>query len=118
MSEVFQIQADYQPTGDQPKAIEFLCNNLDLKVRDQILLGITGSGKTFTMASIIARLQRPALVLAHNKTLAAQLYNEFQQFFPENAVEYFVSFTITINRKPMFPQEICLLKRTLRSTMN
>ena len=92
MSEIFKIQADYYPTGDQPKAIEFLCNNLDSKVRDQILLGITGSGKTFTMASIISRLQRPALVLAHNKTLAAQLFGEFKGFFPENSVEYFVSY--------------------------
>ena len=73
MSEIFRMQADYQPSGDQPTAIEFLCNNLESEVRDQILLGITGSGKTFTMASIIAKLQRPALVLAHNKTLASVL---------------------------------------------
>ena len=111
MSEVFQIQADYQPTGDQPKAIEFLCNNLDLKVRDQILLGITGSGKTFTMASIIARLQRPALVLAHNKTLAAQLYNEFQQFFPENAVEYFVSFYDYYQPEAYVPQRDLFIEK-------
>lgn len=111
MSEVFQIQADYHPTGDQPEAIEFLCNNLDSKVRNQILLGITGSGKTFTMASIIARLQRPALVLAHNKTLAAQLYNEFQQFFPENAVEYFVSFYDYYQPEAYVPQRDLFIEK-------
>ena len=111
MSEVFQIQADYHPTGDQPKAIEFLCNNLDSKIRNQILLGITGSGKTFTMASIISRLQRPALVLAHNKTLAAQLYNEFQQFFPENAVEYFVSFYDYYQPEAYVPQRDLFIEK-------
>ncbi len=111
MSEVFQLQADYHPTGDQPEAIEFLCNNLDSKVRNQILLGITGSGKTFTMASIIARLQRPALVLAHNKTLAAQLYNEFQQFFPENAVEYFVSFYDYYQPEAYVPQRDLFIEK-------
>ena len=111
MSEIFKIQADYYPTGDQPKAIEFLCNNLHSKVRDQILLGITGSGKTFTMASIISRLQRPALVLAHNKTLAAQLYNEFQQFFPENAVEYFVSFYDYYQPEAYVPQRDLFIEK-------
>ena len=111
MSEIFRMQADYQPSGDQPTAIEFLCNNLKSEVRDQILLGITGSGKTFTMASIIAKLQRPALVLAHNKTLAAQLYNEFQQFFPENAVEYFVSFYDYYQPEAYVPQRDLFIEK-------
>ena len=111
MSEIFRMQADYQPSGDQPTAIEFLCNNLESKVRDQVLLGITGSGKTFTMANIIARLQRPALILAHNKTLAAQLYNEFQQFFPENAVEYFVSFYDYYQPEAYVPQRDLFIEK-------
>src|SRR6202040_2637645 len=80
------------PTGDQPQAIEALTEGLRLGYREQTLLGVTGSGKTFTMANIIEREQRPTLVLAHNKTLAAQLCSEFKEFFPENAVEYFVSY--------------------------
>ena len=111
MSEIFRMRADYQPSGDQPTAIEFLCNNLESKVRDQVLLGITGSGKTFTMANIIARLQRPALILAHNKTLAAQLYNEFQQFFPENAVEYFVSFYDYYQPEAYVPQRDLFIEK-------
>ena len=88
----FQLQSDYQPSGDQPAAIDGLCNALSEGVRDVTLLGVTGSGKTFTMANVIQRLQRPALILSHNKTLAAQLYGEFKAFFPHNAVEYFVSY--------------------------
>ncbi|GIW05324.1 MAG: UvrABC system protein B [Dehalococcoidia bacterium] len=88
----FKIVSDFQPTGDQPQAIEKLVTGLSLGYRAQTLLGVTGSGKTFTMASVIERVQRPALVLAHNKTLAAQLYSEFKEFFPHNAVEYFVSY--------------------------
>ena len=88
----FKLQADYAPTGDQPLAIEALVRSLQAGNRYQTLLGVTGSGKTFTMASVIARLNRPALVISHNKTLAAQLYSEFKNFFPENAVEYFVSY--------------------------
>jgi excinuclease ABC subunit B len=88
----FRLQADYQPTGDQPQAIEALVRSLEAGHRHQTLLGVTGSGKTFTMANVIARLGRPALVISHNKTLAAQLYSEFKNFFPENAVEYFVSY--------------------------
>jgi excinuclease ABC subunit B len=88
----FHLHSEYAPTGDQPQAIENICQAIRENSQHQVLLGITGSGKTFTMANIIQELQRPALILAHNKTLAAQLYNEFQQFFPENAVEYFVSF--------------------------
>lgn len=88
----FQFQSEYRPSGDQPEAIEQLCSALESGVNDVTLLGVTGSGKTFTMANVIERLQRPALILSHNKTLAAQLYGEFKAFFPDNAVEYFVSY--------------------------
>ncbi|MEN6483938.1 MAG: excinuclease ABC subunit UvrB [Syntrophobacteraceae bacterium] len=88
----FRVQSDWEPTGDQPQAIDRLAENLRSGVREQTLLGVTGSGKTFTMANVIARLKRPALVIAPNKTLAAQLYGEFKAFFPDNAVEYFVSY--------------------------
>ncbi len=88
----FNLVAPYQPTGDQPAAIEALLKGLEAGYRDQTLLGVTGSGKTFTVASVIERWGRPTLVLAHNKTLAAQLYSEFREFFPDNAVEYFVSY--------------------------
>ena len=88
----FKLHAPYQPTGDQPQAIEALTRGVELGFHEQVMLGVTGSGKTFTMANIIQRLQKPTLVIAHNKTLAAQLYGEFKEFFPENAVEYFVSY--------------------------
>ncbi len=88
----FLLKSDYKPTGDQPEAIERLTAGVEAGLREQVLLGVTGSGKTFTMANVIARLNRPTLVLAHNKTLAAQLCSEFREFFPENAVEYFVSY--------------------------
>ncbi|MEL7570736.1 MAG: excinuclease ABC subunit UvrB [Eubacteriaceae bacterium] len=88
----FKVYSDFSPAGDQPAAIDSICNGIDNNFNNQTLLGVTGSGKTYTMAKIIERLQRPALVLAHNKTLAAQLCNEFKSFFPENAVEYFVSY--------------------------
>ena len=88
----FKLVSDYQPSGDQPEAIEKLTQGLKNGIDEQVLLGVTGSGKTFTMANVIARCGRPALVLAPNKTLAAQLYNEFREFFPQNAVEYFVSY--------------------------
>ena len=88
----FNLQSEFKPSGDQPQAIEALVNGVEEKQRHQVLLGITGSGKTFAMANVVQNLQRPTLVIAHNKTLAAQLYNEFQAFFPENAVEYFVSY--------------------------
>ncbi len=89
---MFKLHADYQPTGDQPQAIAALVDSLRTGNRHQTLLGVTGSGKTFTMANVIAQLDRPALIISHNKTLAAQLYSEFKNFFPENAVEYFVSY--------------------------
>ena len=88
----FQVVSDYQPAGDQPQAIEALARGVEMGLEEQTLLGVTGSGKTFTMAKTIERIQRPTLVLAHNKTLAAQLCSEFKEFFPHNAVEYFVSY--------------------------
>ena len=88
----FQVVSDYQPKGDQPQAIEKLSQGIEAGERFQTLLGVTGSGKTFTVANVIQEVQKPTLVLAHNKTLAAQLYSEFKQFFPNNAVEYFVSY--------------------------
>ncbi|MBQ4189615.1 MAG: DEAD/DEAH box helicase family protein [Bacteroidales bacterium] len=88
----FRLESSYKPAGDQPEAIAQLTNALNQGVGDVTLLGVTGSGKTFTMANVIANLQRPALILSHNKTLAAQLYGEFKTFFPDNAVEYFVSY--------------------------
>ena len=87
----FELHSEYKPTGDQPQAIEKLVKGFKEGNQFETLLGVTGSGKTFTMANVIAQLNKPTLVLAHNKTLAAQLYGEMKEFFPENAVEYFVS---------------------------
>ena len=92
MPDKFILHSKFQPTGDQPEAIEKLTKGVENGLKEQVLLGVTGSGKTFTMANIIANVNRPTLVLAHNKTLAAQLCSEFREFFPENAVEYFVSY--------------------------
>ena len=89
---MFKLISKYQPTGDQPKAIDCLSKGIQEGKKYQTLLGVTGSGKTFTMANIIQKVQKPTLVLAHNKTLAGQLYSEFKEFFPENRVEYFVSY--------------------------
>ncbi|MCE1200288.1 MAG: DEAD/DEAH box helicase family protein, partial [Marinilabiliales bacterium] len=88
----FKITADFVPTGDQPQAIAQLSEGVKSGIPYQTLLGVTGSGKTFTMANVIQEVQRPTLILSHNKTLAAQLYGEMKQFFPENAVQYFVSY--------------------------
>src|ERR1700690_1886886 len=88
----FRIHSEFAPAGDQPQAIDELCEGLARGEKEQVLLGVTGSGKTFTMAHVIARTGRPAIILAPNKTLAAQLYGEMRSFFPENAVEYFVSY--------------------------
>ncbi|MBN1933485.1 MAG: DEAD/DEAH box helicase family protein, partial [Anaerolineae bacterium] len=88
----FQLVSDFQPTGDQPQAIEQLVDGLNKGFKHQTLLGATGTGKTFAIASVIEQVQKPTLVLAHNKTLAAQLYAEFKDFFPNNAVAYFVSY--------------------------
>lgn len=87
----FELVSPYKPMGDQPEAIKELVDGVNKGFKEQTLLGVTGSGKTFTMANIIAEVNRPTLVLAHNKTLAAQLCSEFREFFPNNAVEYFVS---------------------------
>src|SRR5262245_32494422 len=92
MTQQFKLVSEYQPQGDQPAAIDALVRGLADGEKHQVLLGITGSGKTFSIASVVARVNRPTLVMAHNKTLAAQLYQEFKSFFPENAVEYFVSY--------------------------
>ena len=89
---MFKIHSEYKPTGDQPKAIEYLSKGIESGKKFQTLLGVTGSGKTFTMANIIEKVQKPTLILAHNKTLAGQLYSEFKEFFPENRVEYFISY--------------------------
>ena len=89
---MFKLHSEYKPTGDQPQAINQLVKGIEEGKKFQTLLGVTGSGKTFTMANIIEKTQKPTLVLAHNKTLAGQLYSEFKEFFPENNVEYFVSF--------------------------
>ena len=88
----FELVSEYAPTGDQPQAIEQLVKGFQKGNQCQTLLGVTGSGKTFTMANVIKELNRPTLIIAHNKTLAAQLYSEFKEFFPNNAVEYFVSY--------------------------
>ena len=92
MAKQFELQSSYQPAGDQPRAIDQLIHGIGAGLASQVLLGVTGSGKTFTMANVIEKLQRPTIVMAHNKTLAAQLYGEFKEFFPNNAVEYFVSY--------------------------
>jgi len=89
--QIFKLHSEYKPTGDQPQAIADLVEGFKQGNQFQTLLGVTGSGKTFTMANVIAALNKPTLVIAHNKTLAGQLYGEFKEFFPENAVEYFVS---------------------------
>ena len=100
----FKLVSEFSPRGDQPQAIESLADGLRDNKEHQVLLGVTGSGKTFTLANTIARLKRPVLVIAHNKTLAAQLYQEFTGFFPENAVEYFVSYYDYYQPEAYLPQ--------------
>ena len=100
----FQLVSDFSPSGDQPRAIDSLADGITAGRRDQVLMGVTGSGKTFTMANVIARLNRPALILSHNKTLAAQLYSEFREFFPNNAVSYFVSYYDYYQPEAYIPQ--------------
>ena len=92
MSKSFKIKSNFEPSGDQPQAIQKIVKGLKSGLLNQTLKGVTGSGKTFAMANVIENLQRPAIVMSHNKTLAAQLYGEFKEFFPDNAVEYFVSY--------------------------
>jgi len=100
----FKSVSDFKPTGDQPQAIKKLVENIKNNVRHQVLLGVTGSGKTFTMANVIEKIQRPTLVISHNKTLAAQLYQEFRDFFPRNAVSYFVSYYDYYQPEAYIPQ--------------
>ena len=104
MDQKFKLVSPFQPAGDQPQAIEGLVRGLKAGYPDQVLLGVTGSGKTFTMARVIEEVQRPALVIAPNKTLAAQLYSEFKELFPENGVEYFVSYYDYYQPEAYIPQ--------------
>src|SRR3989304_4744080 len=103
-SEDFRIVSDFQLTGDQPQAVDKLVEGLHRGCEQQVLLGVTGSGKTFTMANVVARVQKPTLVMCHNKTLAAQLCSEFKEFFPDNAVEYFVSYYDYYQPEAYIPQ--------------
>ena len=98
----FILHSEYKPTGDQPQAIEALVKGFQEGNQAQTLLGVTGSGKTFTMANVIQALNKPTLIIAHNKTLAVQLYGEFKEFFPENAVEYFVSQHEKVTKQVVF----------------
>ena len=126
----FKLVSAYKPTGDQPQAISMLVDGIKAGERAQTLLGVTGSGKTFTMANVIAEINRPTLVLAHNKTLAAQLCTEFRSFFPENAVEYFVSYydyyqpeayipgkDMYIEKDAMINEEIDMLRHSASSAL-
>ena len=107
----FVIEASFKPTGDQPAAIDALSDGLKKQLRHQTLLGVTGSGKTFTMAKIIEEVQRPTLVIAHNKTLAAQLSSEFQDFFPNNSVQYFVSYYDYYQPEAYIPQSDTFIEK-------
>ncbi len=109
----FVLKSKYSPTGDQPQAIEKLTEGIRDGLRTQVLLGVTGSGKTFTMANVISNINRPALVIAHNKTLAAQLCNEFREFFPENRVEYFVSYYDYYQPEAYIPQTDTYIEKDL-----
>ena len=130
MADKFVLHSNYKPTGDQPEAIERLVDGVNKGYMEQTLLGVTGSGKTFTMANVIEKLNRPTLVLAHNKTLAAQLCSEFKEFFPENAVEYFVSYydyyqpeaylpgkDVYIEKDAMINDEIDMLRHSATSSI-
>lgn len=112
---MFKLHSEFKPTGDQPQAIEKLSNGIKEGKKFQTLLGVTGSGKTFTMANIIQNVQKPTLVLAHNKTLAGQLYSEFKEFFPENNVEYFVSYYDYYQPEAYIPQSDTYIERILLS---
>src|SRR3990167_1403472 len=101
---MFKLKSNYKPTGDQPQAIEKLMSGLKSGADHQVLLGVTGSGKTFTMANVIEKYQKPTLVISHNKTLAAQLYQEFKEYFPDNAVSYFVSYYDYYQPEAYIPQ--------------
>jgi len=112
----FEIKSEYEPKGDQPTAIAELVEGISRNDRMQVLLGVTGSGKTYTMAKVIEATQRPALILAPNKTLAAQLYGEFKSFFPDNAVEYFVSYYDYYQPEAYVPRTDTYIEKTPRST--
>ena len=109
----FELVSPYKPTGDQPQAIEQLTSGILGGISDQTLLGVTGSGKTFTIANVIEKVQKPTLILSHNKTLAAQLYNEFKQFFPNNTVEYFVSYYDYYQPEAYIPQTNTYIEKDL-----
>ena len=110
----FELSSDYQPQGDQGAAIEKLTRSLAVGNRHQTLLGVTGSGKTFTAANVIRNIGKPTLVISHNKTLAAQLYSEFKQFFPENAVEYFVSYFDYYQPEAYIPRTDTYIEKGIR----
>lgn len=112
MEKLFTLESQFQPAGDQPAAIKTLVEGVNTKARDQVLLGVTGSGKTFTMAQVIAQTNRPAIIMAHNKTLAAQLYEEFKSFFPHNAVEYFVSYYDYYQPEAYVPRSDTYIEKT------
>ena len=113
----FKLVSEYKPTGDQPEAIAQLVDSIRRGSKHNTLLGVTGSGKTFTAANVIAQINKPTLVLSHNKTLAAQLYGEFKNFFPENAVEYFVSYYDYYQPEAYLPAtDTFIEKKTCRST--
>ena len=108
----FELVSKFKPTGDQPDAIAKLTQGLKAQKQNQVLLGVTGSGKTFTMANVIQQIQKPTLVISHNKTLAAQLYQEFRDFFPNNAVSYFVSYYDYYQPEAYVPSSDTYLKRS------
>ena len=110
----FELVSKYKPTGDQPEAIEKIVEGLKDGFNTEVLLGVTGSGKTFTMANIIERMQKPTLVIAHNKTLAAQLCNELREFFPKNRVEFFVSYYDYYQPEPSIPRTDTYIEKDLQ----
>ena len=114
----FKLISDYKPTGDQPTAIKELVEGVNNGEPAQVLLGVTGSGKTFTVANVIQQVQKPTLILSHNKTLAAQLYGEFKQFFPENAVEYFISYYDYYQPEAFIPTSGTYMKRPFHQRRN
>jgi len=116
MGRPFVVASPYQPAGDQPTAIRELVEGIRAGLMAQTLLGVTGSGKTFTIANVVQEIQRPTIVMAPNKTLAAQLYGEFKEFFPNNAIEYFVSYSIITSPKRTCRRLIPISRKTHRST--
>lgn len=113
----FEIVSKYSPSGDQPKAIKQLVENIEHGVKEQVLLGATGTGKTFTIANVVQAVNKPTLVLAHNKTLAGQLYSELKEFFPNNAVEYFVSYYDYYQPEAYVPSSDTFIEKMRRQMM-